>query len=270
MKPILVGIGLILFMISMVACTTNSYEKEREELAEYLEVDISEYKISNFPASYFVTVLQPGTPIDKVHAIITGYSKAYFCGDYEEIYYYFNEEDSKAFRFMVFYDDETLTFQSIQGEDSDSRYISIKDCGEGLLQNRIPLIDPIEVNRLNSSSSWDIELQPCMWFNFPNSQGLYYLYGHIHSPEKFAVENGVIMAYSSYVDKDADAYIQDNFFHWFVMVPDEKITKGFQTEDAFLEYIQTLGVEDPDWQTPDEAFDTFLETGCLAWIPDCE
>ena len=36
MKPILVGIGLILFMISMVACTTNSYEKEREELAEYL------------------------------------------------------------------------------------------------------------------------------------------------------------------------------------------------------------------------------------------
>ncbi len=136
--------------------------------------------------------------------------------------------------------------------------------------NRIPLINPIEANRLNSSSPWDIELQPCMWVDFPNSQGLYYLYGHVHSPEKFAVENGVIMAYSSYVDKDADAYIQDNYYHWFVIIPDEEIAEGFQTEDTFLEYIQTLGIEDPDWQMPDEAFQQFWKTGCLAWIPDCQ
>jgi len=133
MKNIFLGIGLILFMISMGACT-SSYEKEQEELAKLLGVDISEYRISDFPVSYFETVLQPDTPIDKVHDIIAGYSKVYFCGDYEEVYYYFDDDDSKAFRFMVFYDDETLTFESIQGEDTDSRFISIKNCSEGLLQ----------------------------------------------------------------------------------------------------------------------------------------
>lgn len=136
--------------------------------------------------------------------------------------------------------------------------------------NRIPLINPIEVNRLNSSSPWDIELQPCIWIDFPNSQGLYYLYGHVHSPEKLAVENGVIMVYSLYFDKEADAYIQENFYHWFVMIPNEDITKGFHTEDEFNQYIETIGIQDPDWQTPDEAFQQFRKTGCLKWIPDCK
>jgi len=135
--------------------------------------------------------------------------------------------------------------------------------------NRIPLINPIEANRLNSSAPWDIELHPGMWVNFPKSQGLYYLYGHVHELENFAVKRDVIMAYSSYIDNDADAYIQDNFYHWFVIVPEKEITKGFHTEDEFLGYIQTLGIEDPDWQTPDEAFTKFRKTGCLDWIPDC-
>jgi hypothetical protein len=41
--------------------------------------------------------------------------------------------------------------------------------------NRIPLVNPIEANRLNSSSPWDIELHPGMWVDFPKSQGLHYL-----------------------------------------------------------------------------------------------
>ena len=137
--------------------------------------------------------------------------------------------------------------------------------------NRIPLIKPIEANRLNSSSPWSIELHPALWIvDYPNSQGIHYGYGRVEELEKFAVKDGVIMAYSSYVDKEANAYIQDNYYHWFVTVPDKKITKGFRTEDEFQEYIQTLGVQDPDWQTPDEAFKQFRQTGCLEWIPDCK
>ena len=109
-----------------------------------------------------------------------------------------------------------------------------------------------------------------MWVDFLDSQGNYYLYGHVHELEKFAVKNGVIMAYSSYVDKEANAYIQDSYYHWFVNVPHKKITKGFHTEEEFLEYIQGLGVDDPDWQTPDEAHKQFRKTGCLEWIPDCK
>lgn len=137
--------------------------------------------------------------------------------------------------------------------------------------NRIPLINPIEVNRLNSSSPWDIELHPAIWIvDFPNSQGIHYPYTHVNELEKLAVKSGVIMAYSSYVENNADAYIQENFYHWFVIVPDKEITKGFHTEDEFREYIQTLNIEDPNWQTPDEAFEQFRKTGCLEWIPDCE
>ena len=136
--------------------------------------------------------------------------------------------------------------------------------------NRIPLINPVEANRPNSDSPWNLELDPAIWIvDYPNNRGFHYPYASVEELEKFAVENGIVMAYSSYVNKDADAYIQDNYYHWFVMVPADEITKGFQTEDAFLEHIQTLGVEDPDWQMPDEAFQQFRKTGCLAWIPDC-
>jgi hypothetical protein len=54
------------------------------------------------------------------------------------------------------------------------------------------------------------------------------------------------------------------------MVPSKNITVGFHTEDEFDQYIQTLGVQNPEWQTPDEAFKKFAETGCLEWIPDCQ
>jgi hypothetical protein len=84
------------------------------------------------------------------------------------------------------------------------------------------------------------------------------------------VKNGVIMAYSPYVDKQADAYIQNNFYHWFVIVPSKNITGGFHTEAEFDQYIQTLGVQTPDWQTPDQAFDKYEQTGCLDWIPHCK
>ena len=75
--------------------------------------------------------------------------------------------------------------------------------------------------------------------SIPNSQEVY-AYG-IEELEKFAVQNGVIMAYSSYVDKEAVAYIQENYYHWFVIIPEKEIAEGFHTEDEFNQYIQTLG-----------------------------
>jgi hypothetical protein len=77
------------------------------------------------------------------------------------------------------------------------------------------------------------------------------------------------MAYSAHVDKDADVFIQDNYYHWFVMVPGKNTTKGFLTEDEFRQYIQTFGIQDPDWQMPDQAYKQFSQIGCLEWLPDC-
>jgi hypothetical protein len=142
--------------------------------------------------------------------------------------------------------------------------------GDDFPRNHLPLIKPIKATRERSFSPWFLGLGNPIWIEIPNSNNVYYVYTVVKELEKIAVKNGVVMAYSSYVDKQTDAYIQDNYYHWFVIVPDKEITKGFHTEDEFREYIQTLGIQNPDWQTPDEAYDQFAETGCLEWIPDCD
>lgn len=134
----------------------------------------------------------------------------------------------------------------------------------------LPLIKPIKADRLAGESLSVVFLPLSLQVSMPNSQNNLVYYDAIEEIEKFAVKNGVIMAYSAYVDKEADAYIQENFYHWFILSPDKKIAEGFHTEDEFNQYIQTLGIQDPDWQTPDEAYKKFAETGCLDWIPDCK
>jgi hypothetical protein len=133
----------------------------------------------------------------------------------------------------------------------------------------LPLIKPIRVDREVGSSPWRVLSPNGPWVSVPDGpDNFFYVYA-IEELEKFAIKNGVIMAYSAYVDTEADAYIQDNYYHWFVLIPDKQIAEGFHTEDEFNQYIQTLGVQDPDWRTPDEAYEQFSQTGCLEWISDC-
>jgi hypothetical protein len=134
----------------------------------------------------------------------------------------------------------------------------------------LPLINPIDVEREDGRTPWRVFSPNGPWVHVPNRQDNFFYVYAIEELEKFAVNNGVIMAYSAYVDKEADAYIQDNYYHWFVLIPDKKIAEGFHTEDEFQQYIQILGIQNPDWQTPDEAYKQFEKTGCLAWIPDCK
>jgi hypothetical protein len=137
---------------------------------------------------------------------------------------------------------------------------------------RIPLIKPTEIKYRESLHHWRILIDYGVSVHVPTRPGnvlRIYIYA-VNELEKFAVENGVIMAYSAYVDTEADAYIQDNYYHWFVLIPEQKIGEGFHTEAEFREYIQSLGIQDPDWRTPDEARKQFLRTGCLEWFPDCD
>lgn len=142
-------------------------------------------------------------------------------------------------------------------------------------RDHLPLINPVEATQEESSSPWSLKLLNGLHVDLPKSQEQeiveVYIYYRIEELEKIAVKDNVIMAYSAYVDQQADAYIQNDFYHWFVMVPSQNITKGFHTEDEFRLYIQTFGIQDPDWQTPDETFTKFVDTGgCLDWIPDCK
>lgn len=133
----------------------------------------------------------------------------------------------------------------------------------------IPLIKPIQIVQGRPNVPWRIFLGKLgIWVSIPNSQEAYVY--DIEELGKFDLKNGVIMAYSPYINKDANPYIQKKFYHWFVLIPEKEISEGFHTEDEFLKYIKTLGIDEPDWKTPDEAYKQFSRTGCLEWIPDCK
>ena len=49
-----------------------------------------------------------------------------------KVYYFFDDRDTKALRFMIFYDKQS-NFERIQGEDTDSKSIWTNGCIEGTL-----------------------------------------------------------------------------------------------------------------------------------------
>ena len=141
----------------------------------------------------------------------------------------------------------------------------------------LPLIDPyFAVQRFPheastqeeiASSPWILGIDT-IWIDIPNSNAEY-PYGSVYELEKFAINNNIIIAYSSYIDPQADSYVQNDYYHWFVVITDKNITKGFHTENEFNQYIQTLGIQNLDWQIPSVVFAKYYDTGCLDWIPDC-
>jgi len=133
--------------------------------------------------------------------------------------------------------------------------------------SRFPLVKPYEVDRMDGESPWVMMLFVGLWAPPPNDT---YLYGNVKDVRKLSFKNGVILAYSPYIDQQADESIKEHYFHWFVVVPDKSIEVGFENESAFLEYIQQYGIQQPDWVQPNEIYKEFVRTGCLVWIPDCD
>ena len=132
---------------------------------------------------------------------------------------------------------------------------------------RFPLIKPYYVDSAavtGGNEPWTMYLKK-LWAP-PN---YLYLYS-VTDLRKLSVKGDVIMAYSPYVDEQADQSVRENYYHWFVVVVDKNTEAGFHTESAFLEYIQQLGIQQPDWQSPDNLHDKYYSTGCLPWIPDCK
>ena len=137
-------------------------------------------------------------------------------------------------------------------------------------RDHLPLFKPIEATRESPTAPWHLEMANAIWIDLPNSNEVYAYY-NIEELEKISVVNGIIMAYSSFENQNADEYILNNYYHWFVMIPNDDITEGFHTEDDFLQFVQIYGILSPDWITPDEAFAEYAKTGgCLEWIPDCD
>jgi hypothetical protein len=119
-------------LLAFTGCSRNIYIKKQIALANKLDIEFSDSQIPiNFPLNYYYEVLKPGMSIDEVHKIIISYEEVYRCGDLREVYYYFSNKDDDALRFTIFYKKDTLNFEMIQGEDSNSRYIKVDNCLKG-------------------------------------------------------------------------------------------------------------------------------------------
>jgi hypothetical protein len=131
---------------------------------------------------------------------------------------------------------------------------------------RIPLIKPYELYS-KEGEPWGLGLDT--GFLSPSSNGNHIGYINVIDVRKLSIENNVIMAYSPYVDQQVEWATQEDNFHWFVVVPDKHIKRGFNNEEAFLEYIQQFDIQEPHWQNPYDIFGEYIENECLEWIPDC-
>ena len=129
---------------------------------------------------------------------------------------------------------------------------------------RFPLIKPYYMVYLDKEFSWQMP-----FLSDSPSKNMYYYY-NLHGIRKLAVKNGVIMVYTPYIEDNIDTSIGQKIFHWFVIVPSQNIENGFESEEEFLKYIHTLGIDKPLWIEPDTAYNQFSKTGCLDWIPGCK
>jgi hypothetical protein len=153
---------------------------------------------------------------------------------------------------------------TLQKEANKDRFYE----ASGLDAMRVPLIKPYEMLKIDYEKPgwWSLGWSVMLHIS-PSEKEVYY-YLNINDIKKIAVENRVIMIYSTDA-KEVRIDAGQKILYWFVLIPDEKIETGFGTEVEFLSFVQGYGIQIPNWVEPDAAYEQFDKTGCLDWIPDC-
>lgn len=132
MKSGITQVLALALLLSNVSACGPSFQEKQETLAKTLGVDVNtNARSAPFPLGYFIGKL-PGSTLEEAHRLIQGYEAVYHCGGNIEVYYYYSTNDNDALRMQVGYDDDKRVIRA-DGEDSNSRVISIKGCPLGRL-----------------------------------------------------------------------------------------------------------------------------------------
>jgi hypothetical protein len=139
--------------------------------------------------------------------------------------------------------------------------------GSGWDYLRFPLLEPYYAIKISDEYGWAIPLYT------EKSKRNFWYYLEIQDVRKIAVENGAVMVYSAYskpilVDISENRVLTEKELHWFILIPGQTET-GFETEEEFNISLRQYSVDRPRWQEPLSILQTFDQTGCLQWIPDC-
>jgi hypothetical protein len=133
---------MIVMLMAMLAVSTIRLKdsiiliRQRNTLAAELGVDLWSWpRPAAFPLGYFFSVLEEGMPRQKVHQIAKGYERVLRCGPdsrgfTQEVYYFYSDRDDKALRMQIEYDAQGDLYR-VQGEDSNSRVFSVRNCQPG-------------------------------------------------------------------------------------------------------------------------------------------
>lgn len=135
--------------------------------------------------------------------------------------------------------------------------------GSGWDYLRFPLLEPYYAIKIPDQGGWGIPLY------IESSKRNFLHLGDIKDVTKIAVENGTILVYSSYSKPIDIGGGQLKELHWFILIPDQT-ELGFETEDEFNISLLQYGIEQPLWQEPIFILQTFDQTRCLDWIPECK
>jgi hypothetical protein len=131
----IVGLLIVISLLLTFITPKIIYRIKEENLAKELGIANEDYlnKYVKFPYGYYKAIIPIGTSIEVVHNKIIGYEKVYYCYRTREVYYFFSENDERAQRFEVIYN-ELMDVKDIRSEDSNSRSIAVFYCEEGLIK----------------------------------------------------------------------------------------------------------------------------------------
>jgi hypothetical protein len=110
--------------------------RQRNALATELSINVWSWpRPAAFPLGYFFNILEKGMSRQKVHQIVRGYKRVLRCGPdsrgfTHEVYYFYSNRDDKALRMEIEYDTRERLYR-VQGEDPNSRILSVRNCQPG-------------------------------------------------------------------------------------------------------------------------------------------
>lgn len=140
---------------------------------------------------------------------------------------------------------------------------SFYDIGSDWDYVRFPILEPYYAMNISDENGWVISLY------VEPTKRTFRDYIQILQVTKIAVENDVIMVYSSYTRLIRDEDGKEKELHWFILIPNQAEI-GFETEKEFMTALPQYGIEEPAWQEPLALLKTYNKTGCLDWFPDCK
>ncbi len=153
-----------------------------------------------------------------------------------------------------------LSFLRIK-PDSSNLFFSNHGGGDSL---SIPLIEPYEATKIKAIPGWFINLH----LPFEQRANDMKSYGSIDGVEKIAIQNNIIMIYTPLIDSTAVS-LNYKIAHWFIISPNENLEMGFEYESEFNEFTIKYGVQEINWEKPDDIYKKIQDTGCLEWALDC-